>query len=156
MVGSPFIYTQCGKRRTLLNTTQIGAITVEEVDVTSKEGALFYSEYDPSEGKIFVLQILMADGRPFRYLFASAADRDAMYDQIMAALAPALTIIDTSPDVQRKPKGPKTVYNGYTAEEIDHAMTMLAVTRAREQQPAPAPPVPPAAKPPRKPRTPQQ
>ncbi|MDO7851365.1 hypothetical protein [Hymenobacter convexus] len=125
MVGSSFIYTVCGKRRTLLNTAQIASVHVNDVDVDSEPARRRYEEYDPLEGKIYLLTIVMANGLYSEYLYATAEDRDKMYDGILAALAPAATIIDTSPDVPRKPEGPKTVYNGYTAAEIEHAMSVV-------------------------------
>lgn len=104
MVGSPFLYTECGTRRTLLNSTQIAAVYVDEVDVNSKYATALHREFDPPGGKIYTLEILMAHGRPFHYFFTTAADRDAMYSDVCAALVPSVTIVNTAPDVPRKPK----------------------------------------------------
>jgi hypothetical protein len=68
MVGSNFIYTECGTRWSLLNTNHIAAVYVNEVDVTSKDATSFHQQFDPPDGKIYTLEILMSYGRPFHYL----------------------------------------------------------------------------------------
>jgi hypothetical protein len=102
MVGSPFIYIECGQRRSLLNTTQIALVNIDDVDINSKESRSLYDNLDPVDGKIYVMRIFLTFGKPSEYLFVTAADRDVMYDKVVAALAPSAIIIDTSPDVPKK------------------------------------------------------
>jgi hypothetical protein len=102
MVGSSFIYTECGKRKTLINTTQITAVYVEDIDLNANSVSAACKEYDPAQGTIYLLNILLTGKVGFDYHFTAAADRDAMYEKIMATLVPAVTIIDTSPSPQRR------------------------------------------------------
>ncbi|MGI4871348.1 MAG: hypothetical protein ACRYFX_09230 [Janthinobacterium lividum] len=167
MVGSQFLYTECGTRRTLLNSTQIAAIYVDEVDVNSKDATSFHRQFDPPGGKMYTLEILMSYGRPFHYLFNTAAERDAMYDELIAALPPAIAIVNTASDVPRKPKEleaqrldsegnrlytKEEVY--CTREEFARAVTQTVEAKEREwmERHQPTPPAP-SEKPPRKPYT---
>jgi hypothetical protein len=160
MVGSPFIYTECGTRRSLLNTNHIAAVYVDEVDVNSKEATSFHKQFDPPNGKIYTLEILMSYGRPFHYFYTNPADRDAMYAQLMEALAPAFAIVDDAPDVPRKPKPIELDPARYTEQEVFatrdefnrvfEQMLEKEKVKWQAQQPAPMLPI---SQPPRKPYT---
>jgi hypothetical protein len=78
-------------------------VHVGDIKLDSDSGKLRFAEFDPADGVIYLLTIMMASGKYSECLFTTAGDRDKRYDEILAALAPAVTIIDDSPDVPRKP-----------------------------------------------------
>ncbi|HEX8349470.1 MAG TPA: hypothetical protein VF598_05900, partial [Hymenobacter sp.] len=132
-----------------------------ETDRTTRRGQLLYTEYDPEATILYTLQVMLTGRREMEYVFANLAERDALFEEILKAVSPSVTIDIAEPLLKQvvTPTGPapdsSVVYNGYTAEEIERAITMLRVMRAQESAPSPAP-TPPAARPPRKPRTPRK
>ena len=98
---------------------------------------------------------MLASRREMEYIFATEAERDAMYDQFLTAVAPAMIIESTAPwpeQVPDPPLGANADTRRYTRDEVyltkedfDRAMNDAL---ARQQAPTAARP-----KPPRKPRT---
>lgn len=161
MVGSSFILTRRHGRLTLLNTTEIAAAYTEEVDRTTRRGRNLYTEYDAEVTIFYTVQVMLTGRREMEYVFANLTERDALFEEIRKALSPSVTIDIAEPLIKQviTPAGPpldsSIVYNGYTAEEIEHAMAMLREMRTQESAPSPAP-MPTAAEPSRKPRTPRK
>jgi hypothetical protein len=161
MVGSPFILIDKNGQRGLLNTAQITYVSDKDVRLTPHNRA-FYKEFSPEQEMAYTLVVEFTDSRPMNYLYDKKEERDAMLDKLIEALAPSLTIVSppglpmTWPEIAQQEPKPKIVYNGYTGEDIDHAMAMLHVLQAREQPQPTAPPVAPAPKPARKPGKPKE
>jgi hypothetical protein len=160
MVGSPFILIDKNGSRGLLNTSQITFVSEKDIRLTPQNRA-FYKEFPPEQEMIYLVVVEFTDTHPMNYLYDKKEERDAMLDKLIEAFAPSLTIVSppglpmTWPEIAQQEPKPKIV-NGYTGEDIDHAMAMLHVLQAREQPQPTAPPVAPAPKRGRKPGRPKE
>lgn len=108
MVGSPFILVRRNGRQTLLNTTQIVSVYLDDIDLSSNRGKIIYKQYAPEQGVLYTMQVLLTGRREMEFIFATAADRDDLYGRILSAMPPAMVINSTSPDVPRLPEEPVT------------------------------------------------
>ena len=157
MVGSQFVLIKRNGRQTLLNISQIASLWVEDIDVSDGSEHLMYRDIDPTVGMVYSLELLMTSRREVYFQYPNAADRDAVYEQLLAAISPALVIENDGPSIPKspgqkwshfpKPKFPNEAFateQEYDLAAID-AMTSLMV-----------PKTPPTPKPPRKPPTPRQ
>jgi hypothetical protein len=149
MVGSPFILTRRDGRQSLLNTSQIVFIYNEDIDRATRAGALGYSEYDPTISKLYTIQVLLTSRREMEYVFATADERDAAYDDLIKAISPGVTIDIAAPRMERvePPMPPKPTpepaldYPDYSREELNRAIAigLAQIKRDREQAASPAP-----------------
>jgi hypothetical protein len=170
MVGSTYIHIKRNGRRRLLNIAQVASIYTSDIELTSKAGKIEYGHrYSVEQGTIYTIQLMLTSRREMEYIFARADERDEVYDQIVAALAPAVTIESSAPFVPevpenevwskfRKPSFPNDVFA--TEEEYDRALARV-IEDLKSGKTLPLPPeppldTPPTPKPPRKPRTPRQ
>jgi hypothetical protein len=165
MVGSSFILIKCNGRRTLLNVAQVASIYTSDIEIASKAGQIEYRHrYSIEQGTIYTIQMMLTTRREMEYIFARAAERDEAYDQIVAALAPAVVIESTAPIVPevpeqswsrfRKPTFPNKAFA--TEAEYDRAVaSVLAdlLSGKNDMYEPPSTPEPPTPKPPRKPYT---
>jgi hypothetical protein len=165
MVGSTYIHIKRNGRRTLLNVTQVASIYTSDIEIASKAGQIEYgTRYPVEQGTIYTIQLMLTSRREMEFIYALADERDEVYDQIVAALAPAVVIESLAPNVPlspeeswskfRKPSFPNDVFA--TEEEYDRALYRV-VEDLKRGGPLPRPPEPPAStpptsKPPRKPR----
>lgn len=161
MVGSAFIHTQRPNGcRTLINVNQVASIYTTEVDLASKDGQYGYKQYAPEQGMLYTIQVMLTSRREMEYLFTTAVDRDTLYNQFVAALAPSVTLEFDTPQPKLKEKEPVPEEKLYTKDEVfctrEEFERAIAQVLARQQPTSPAftPPAP--TKPPRKPRTPRQ
>ena len=99
MVGSNFILTKRNGDNTLLNIAEIVSAYTENIDLHSTKGRLIYKHYSTEQGLLYTVQLLLTGRRDMEYIFATAADRDAFYEQITAAISPAVIIEITAPKV---------------------------------------------------------
>lgn len=136
MVGSPFILIQRPGRRTLLNAAEIVSAYTEDIDLASNQGKLFYKQYDPAQGTLYTVQMLLTSRREMEHIFTTAAARDELFARLLAAMTPGVTI------------------------DIDEPRPVMLPEEPMPERPKPsdaaAPPAPPAPKPPRKPRMPRK
>ena len=163
MVGSQFVLIKRNGRDTLINISQIASLWVENIDLSSEREAMMYRDVDPALGTLYALELLMTSRREVYFHYPNAADRDAVYEQLLAAISPALVIESNGP---RTPKMPEQRWSRFpkptfpnevfaTEQEYDRAvsraMTDLMIPKAPPV--APTPPPAPIEKPPRKPYT---
>lgn len=161
MVGSPFVLIKRNGRQTLLNISQIASLWVEDIDLSSGSDNIMYRDVDPAIGVVYSLEVLMTSRRELYFQFPNAADRDAVYEQLLAAISPSLVIESNGPSTPKlpgqkwshfpKPTFPNEVFA--TEREYDRkasdAMTNLMIPKT----PPPTASTPPTPKPPRKPYT---
>jgi hypothetical protein len=162
MVGSTYIHIKRNGRRTLLNVSQIASAYTSDIEIASRAGQIEYGKRYPLEqGTIYTIQMMLNTRREMEFIFARADERDEVFNQIAAALAPSVVIesfapfvpeIKEEPEKPRKPSYPADLFDN----QEDYALAMAnAIDRIRQekaqaaQQPSPTPPTP---KPPRKPR----
>jgi hypothetical protein len=88
-----------------------------------------YRDVDPAMGTVYSLELLMTSRRELYFQFPNAADRDAVYEQLLAAISPVLIIESNGPTIPKlpgkkwsrfpKPAFPNEVFA--TEEEYDRA-----------------------------------
>jgi hypothetical protein len=170
MVGSTYIHIRRNGRRTLLNVAQVASIYTSDIEIASKAGQIEYGHrYPVEQGTIYTIQLMLTSRREMEFIYAKADERDEVYDQIVAALAPAVTIENLAPFVPeipateawskfRKPLFPNEIFA--TEEEYDRALDRVVADlksgKNRPRPPEPPTATPPTPKPPSKPRTPRQ
>ncbi len=168
MVGSTYIHIKRNGRRTLLNVAQVASIYTSDIKIASKAGRIEYGHrYPVEQGTIYTIQLLLTSRREMEFIYATADERDELYNQIVAALAPAVTIESPVPFVPeipeneswsrfRKPTFPNEVFA--TEEEYDRALdkAVADLKSGKNRPPEPPAATPPTPKPPRKPRAPRQ
>ena len=161
MVGSTYIHIKRNGRRRLLNIAQVASIYTSDIDLTSKAGKLEYSsQYPLEQGTIYTIQLMLATRREMEYVFARADERDEVYDQIVAALAPTVVIESLAPFVPeipeepakpkepRKPSYPTDLFNS----QEEYALAMAnAIDQIRQEKAKAAAQQPPATEAPPKP-----
>lgn len=164
MVGSQFVLIVRNGRRTLVNISQIASLWVEDIDLSKGEEHIMYRDIDPAIGMVYSLEVLMTSRRELYFQFPNATDCDAVYEQLLAAISPALVIESNGPSTPKlpgkkwshfpKPDFPNKVFA--TEQEYDRAvieaMANLMVPKAPPTE-ASAPTTSPTSKPPRKPYT---
>lgn len=144
MVGSSFLLLQRAGRQTLLNAAEIVSAYTEDIDLASNQGTQLYDRFDPALGTLYTIQFLLTSRREMELVYGTAAARDEVYAQLVAALAPSVTIASTEPLPTQLPEVP--------LPERPHPRYAHPAPAASQEQATP----PPAPKPPRKPRTPQK
>jgi hypothetical protein len=162
MVGSQFVLINRNGRRTLVNISQIASLWVDDIDMSKGTETIFYRDIDPAAGTVYTIELLMTSRREVYFYFPNATERDAVYEQLLAAISPALVIESNGASVPMlsgqkwsrfpKPKFPNEAFateQDYDRAAID-AMTSLMVPRT------PPTAAPPTSKPPRKPQTPRE
>ena len=92
MVGSTFILTKRHGDNALLNIAEIVSVYTEDIDLHSTKGRVIYKQYPTEQGTLYTVQLLLSGRRDMEYIFATAADRDGLYDQLMAAISPSVVI----------------------------------------------------------------
>lgn len=157
MVGSQFVLIKRNGRSTLLNISQIASLWVDDVDLNDGHVHPYYADVDPALGTVYSLELLMTSRREVYFHFPNAADRDAVYEQLLAAISPALVIESNGPRTPMKasqkwsrfakPTFPNEVFA--TEEEYDRAVSQV-MANLRTPKAPPAPEVPPPT--PRAPR----
>jgi hypothetical protein len=164
IVGSQFVLIIRNGRRTLVNISQIASLWVEDIDLSSDQNNIMYRDVDPAIGMVYSLEVLMTSRRELYFQFPNAADRDAVYEQLLAAISPAIIIESTGPSTLKipgqkwshfpKPAFPNEIFA--TEQEYDRALvdavTNLMILKMPPVQ-ASEPTTPPNFKPPRKPYT---
>jgi hypothetical protein len=164
MVGSTFIQTNRGDHRTLINTAQVVSIYTKDIELASKGGMIEYRRYSIELGTIYTIQVMLTSRREMEYVFATAAERDELYNQMVQAIAPAVSIENNAPIVPElteereklpyKPAFPNAVfanedeYNNAVARVMRDIISGKMLVRALEPEATP-----PTPKPPRKPYT---
>lgn len=161
MVGSPFVLIKRNGRQTLLNISQIASLWVEDIDLASGIDNIMYRDIDPAIGMVYSLEVLMTSRRELYFQFPNAADRDALYGQLLAAISPSLVIESNGPSTPKlpgqkwshfpKPKFPNEAFA--TEQEYDRAVIDAMAKLMVPKTLPPAAPTPPTPKPPRKPYT---
>jgi hypothetical protein len=164
MVGSQFVLIKRNGRQTLLNISQIASLWVEDIDLSSGREHIMYRDIDPAIGMVYSLELLMTSRRELYFQFPNAADRDAVYEQLLAAISPGLIMESNGPSTPKipgqkwshfpKPAFPNDVFA--TEQEYDRAlidaMTNLMIPKSPSAE-ASTPTATPTPKPPRKPYT---
>jgi hypothetical protein len=159
MVGSSFILTQRNGDKMLLNTAEVISIYTEDIDLRSSRGRYVYKQYPTAQGMLYTVQVMVTSRRDIEYIFAEAAARDALYEQLLSAIPPALVIDIAAPKVPQlvEEEGPERKM--YTREEVfatrEDFERAVAAVRVEMQQSPPVITKTPIDKPPRKPRTPR-
>ena len=133
MVGSQFVLIVRNGRRTLINIGQIASLWVEDIDLTGHIENIMYRDVDPAIGMVYSMEILMTSRRELYFQFPNAADRDAVYEQLLAAISPALIIESNGPTTPKllgkkwshfpKPDFPNEVFA--TEQEYDRAVAAV-------------------------------
>lgn len=153
MVGSTYIHIKRNGRRTLLNAAQIASVYTSDIEIASKAGQVEYGKRYPIEqGTLYTIQLMLTSRREMELIYARADERDEVYNQIVAALAPAVTIESFAPAVPevpeeswskfRKPAFPNEVFS--TEEEYDRALARV-VEDLKSGKILPRPTQPPAS-----------
>ncbi len=170
MVGSTYIYFKRNGRRTLLNVAQIASVYTSDIDLASKAGKVEYShQYPLEQGTIYTSQLMLTSRREMEQVYARADERDEVYNQLVAALAPAVVIESFAPfvpAVSEKPEESKEARKSTYPTDLfdnqeDYALAMAnAIDRIRQERAQAtaqqSTTTPPAPKPPRKLRTPRE
>jgi hypothetical protein len=105
MVGSTYIQIKRNGRRTLLNVAQVASIYTSDIEIASKAGQIEYRHrFSVEQGTIYTIQMMLASRREMEYIFATAAERDEVYNQIVIVLAPSVVIESTAPFVPEVPE----------------------------------------------------
>jgi hypothetical protein len=161
MVGSQFVLIVRNGRRTLVNISQIASLWVEDIDLSNGEKHLMYEDVDPAIGIVYSLEILMTSRRELYFQFPNAADRDAVYEQLLAAISPAVIIESNGPATPKLPGQkwshfPKPVFPNEvfaTEQEYDRAVAAVIEDIKRGKPLSRESEQPATDKPPRKPYT---
>jgi hypothetical protein len=167
MVGSTYIYLKRRGRRSLLNTAQVAYIYTNDINLASETSKLEYgNRYPLEQGTIYTIQFMMTCGRETEDIYARADERDEMYNQIVAALAPTVVIESFAPFMPEVPEEPKQERNSSYPDDLfdsqeEYALAIANVIDRMRQEKAQAAaqqsvPAPPTHKLLRKPRTPRQ
>ena len=155
MVGSSFILTRRPERHTLLNSAQIVWAYTEDIDRSTREGQMRYEDYDPAVTTLYTIQLVLTSRREMEYVFASCAERDALFEGMQKAVYPSVTLDIAEPLIKRimLPARPKPTADDLTLEEL-RPLAMAQLKHLQEVAAAAAAPpaAPPVVKPPRKPR----
>lgn len=154
MVGSSFILINKNGQRRLLNISRIVALHNEDILLKGVNREIYW-EFPPEQEMIYTIQIDLGGRQKLQYMFDKAEDRDALLDQVIAAISPSMTI-DSAPgmpiawaDIARseRPKTkPSIIPDDLTFEDL-RSLAMAQLKYLREQaelaSAAPASPKPP-------------
>jgi len=164
MVGSQFVLIVRNGRRVIINISQIASLWVDDIDLSDGAVHPYYADVDPAVGTVYALELLMTSRREAYFHFPNAADRDAVYEQLLAAISPALVIESNGPSTPKlpgkkwsrflKPDFPNEMFA--TEQEYDRAVIEAVANLMLPKPPtteASTPTTPPTPKPPRKPYT---
>lgn len=94
-----------GGRRALLHSSQIAAIYTSDIKLASRASQWEYGRrYPVKQGMRCTMQRMRTSRREIEISYARADKRDKVYDQLVAAIAPALTLEGLAPFVPELPE----------------------------------------------------